>query len=382
MNEGAPTSTVMNLGDGDATIDSVSATPFALRYASAISLSDGIRQRADQVLVTVRTNQGILGHGECIPRPAIYGETVTTACEMIERVLAPRVVGLRVGDLSSLTSRLMTLRGNPAARSSIEIAVFDAWAKSLRVPAHRLLGGAADHVPCCAILPYGEHEAVVAHARTLRDRYGVTTFKLKVGANPVDDAQLVGALRGALGELALLYADANGRYTAAEAARFARLAADYGLWGLEEPTDTDDLIGRSRLVVAASIPIIGDETCDQPRAVAAELAAGRCSAVSVKLARTGISSSVRIREHCGAVGAPLVIGTQADSAIGAYASAAFAAASPLTAGGPAEVLFFQEFADNPVRELPEIRDGCLWLSDRPGFGCEIDDDLLKENTTR
>jgi L-alanine-DL-glutamate epimerase-like enolase superfamily enzyme len=370
MNEGAPTSTVTNFGDAHATIDSVSATPFALRYASAISLSDGIRQRADQVLVTVRTSEGILGHGECIPRPAIYGETVTTACEMIERVLAPRVVGLRVGDLGLLSSRLMTLRGNPAARSSIEIAVFDAWAKSLRVPAHRLLGGAA------------EHEDVVAHARTLHDRYGVTTFKLKVGANPVDDAKLVGALRGALGELALLYADANGRYTAAEAARFARLAADYGLWGLEEPTDSDDLIGRSRLVGAASIPIIGDETCDQPRAVAAELAAGRCSAVSVKLARTGISSSVRIREHCGAVGAPLVIGTQADSAIGAYASAAFAAASPLTASGPAEVLFFQEFADNPVRELPEIRDGCLWLSDRPGFGCEIDDDLLKESTNR
>ena len=100
---------------------------------------------------------------------------------MIEQVLAPRVVGLRVGDLGSLTSRLMTLRGNLAARSSIEIAVFDAWAKSLGVPAHRLLGGEAEHVPCCAILAYGEHEAVVDTARTLRDRHGVTTFKLKVG---------------------------------------------------------------------------------------------------------------------------------------------------------------------------------------------------------
>jgi L-Ala-D/L-Glu epimerase len=373
----ATTGTEVAAADTDATIAHVEATPFRLRYVSAVALSDGVREVAEQVLVTVTTSDGARGYAECIPRPSIYGETVETACALIERFLAPRAIGIRLTDIQRLARELGALAANPCARSSVELAAFDALGRTLGVPAHRLLGGAADRVPCAAILPYAEPDKVVEEARALQRADGIRMFKLKVGRDAVKDAALVAALRSELGDGVTLYADANGRYGSSDAALFLRRTADCRLWGVEEPADAADLDGRARIAAGSPTPILGDETCADPRGVAAELGAGRCTGVSVKVARTGIVASSRIRELCISLGVPLAIGTQADSAIGAYAGAAFAAASPLTAGSPAELLFHRGFASNPVRELPTIADGWLHLPNRPGFGFELDRDALE-----
>lgn len=367
---------------GAATIAQIDATPFRLHYAQAVSLSDGVREDAEQVLVRVTTSDGVIGYAECIPRPGIYGETLAGARAIIEGFLGPRVIGTRLTDLQLLAGKLAALKANPAARASIELAALDALARTLELPAYRLLGGAVAEVPCAAILAYGEADAVLAEARSLRESGGICTFKLKIGSSPVRDAQLTRALRSELGDEVTIYADANGRYRPQEAALFLRLTADVGLWALEEPTGAASLLARARLAAAAPTLILGDETCADVRAAAAELVAGRCTAVSLKLARTGIVGSTRIREHCAALGVPVAIGTQADSAIGAYAAAAFAAASPTTAQGPAELLFFRSFANNPVTVLPEIRDGRLRLPEEPGFGFEIDEHALAEATVR
>jgi L-Ala-D/L-Glu epimerase / N-acetyl-D-glutamate racemase len=360
--------------DPTATIAAVRATPFRLRYATPIVLSDGIRESAEHLLVQVTSSEGVVGSAECIPRPAIYGETLDGARAMIETVLAPRVLGLRLGEPQRIAAVLSGVKGNPAARSSIEVAAFDAFAQTLGVPAYQLLGGAARSVPCAAILPGGDDQ--IARARAFHDELGVAVFKLKVGGDVDRDARLVAALRAELGPSVTLYADANGRYSAMDAARFVALCAGDGLWGLEEPTAAADVLGRARLAATNGTRIVGDESCVDVSAVAQEVLAGRLSGVSIKLARTGLIGSGRIREFCAAAGIAAIVGTQADSAIGAFASAAFAAAAPSTCDGPAELMFFREFVDTPVDVAPDIHDGRMWLSDRPGFGFAIDRQAL------
>jgi len=361
-----------------ATVEAITATPFRLTYTSAISLSDGVREAADQILVTVTTSDGVRGYGECIPRPGIYGETLETSVSILERYIAPRMVGTRISDIELLAQKLGALKGNPAARSSVEIAVFDAFARTLGVPAHHLLGGYASAVRCSAILGYAAPDVVVAEARALRDADGIRVFKLKVGGDPTRDANTASALRAELGDGAIIYADANGRYTRGEAAAFLRGAREAQLWGLEEPISANDLDGRHQLAGDPSALIIGDETCADLRAVTSEISVGRSTAVSIKPARTGIVGSGRIRGYCGALGVPLVIGTQADSAIGAHVAAAFASSSPFTASAPAEVLFHRAFEQNPVRDLPVVSEGLMQLPERPGFGYEIDPSVMKE----
>jgi L-alanine-DL-glutamate epimerase-like enolase superfamily enzyme len=374
--EGQEEATVEASSRTAATIAAVEATAFRLRYAAPISLSNGVRETAEQVLVTVTTSDGVIGHAECIPRAGIYGETPATACALIRGFLAPRAVGMRISDLQRLSWALGGLAANPAARSAVELATVDALARTLELPAYRLLGGFASRVPCAAILPFGEPGAVIEEAHGLHAE-GIHMFKLKVGRDAARDAALARSLRSELGDDATLYADANGGYSAQDAALFLRLTSDCRLWGLEEPTDASDLYGRARLAAGTPVPIVGDETCADPRSAAAELTSGRSTGVSIKIARTGIIASARIRELCASLGTPVAVGTQADSAIGAYAGAAFAAAAPSTANRPAELLFFRSFRRNPVCELPEIRNGSLELPDRPGFGFDIDHDALE-----
>jgi L-alanine-DL-glutamate epimerase-like enolase superfamily enzyme len=360
------------------TIDAVVATPFRLDYTTPTTLSDGTRTTADQILVRVTTSHGAVGYSECIPRPGIYGETLAGACATIEHVLAPRVIGLPLTDLGRINAALATLKANPAARSSIEVGVLDALAKSLDLPVYRLLGGATDSIPCAAVLPSQAPDVVVAHALALQADLGITMFKLKVGDDATRDAAAIAALRRELGPAATLYADANGRFRAAEAARFLKLTAAEDLWGIEEPIAAGDLVAREQLAARFVTTIIGDESCSDVHAVATELSAKRVTGVSIKLARTGILASIRIREHCASLGAPTVIGTQADSAIGAFASAAFAAASSATANQPAEVLFFRDFAVNPVDVTPDVAGGRMRLPNRPGLGFDVDAEALAQ----
>jgi L-alanine-DL-glutamate epimerase-like enolase superfamily enzyme len=327
----------------------------------------------------VTTEDGVIGYAECIPRPGIYGETVEAAPVVIEQVLAPLVVGQSVFDSRAIHTQLAKLVANPSARSAVELAAFDALSRTLEVPANRLLGGFAQEVWCCPVLGYGAPGAVVDEAQAAAERYGVRTLKFKIGPNLRQDIAVAVALRGALGESVRLYADANGRYSAAEATAFAHATRDLRLRWLEEPMAASDLLGRKRVAELSPTPVLGDESCGDPRSAAVELLDGRSGAVSIKIARTGIVASSQVRDFCRSVGAGVVIGTQGDSAIGAFTAAAFAAADPSTCVEAAEIMFFLDLGATLTTEQPQISNGRFVLGDTPGFGFEIDPDQLAKH---
>lgn len=363
-------------------IRSITATPFRLPFAQVIKLSTGARSAAEHVLVEVTTQDGVTGAAECVPRPTIYGETFSSAPGVIEQVLAPRVIGVPVSDLQAIHTRLAWLAGNPTARAAIELAAFDALAKTAGVPAFRLLGGFTAEIACCPMLGYGAPDVVVSEARVLRDRYGVQAIKYKVGPDLAQDVAVARALREALGDEMVLYPDANQQYSASDAERFLERTRDCGLRWIEEPTDAAELESRRRLAQRSPIPVLADESAADPARAAAELIAGRSTGVSIKLARTGIVASVRIRELAASLGVPVVIGSQGDSAIGALAAAAFAASSPVTAAEAAEVMFYLGFADHLLADPPQITGGRLVLPQRPGFGFDVDPDQLTKYAVR
>jgi L-alanine-DL-glutamate epimerase-like enolase superfamily enzyme len=356
-------------------IQSVTATPFRIPFSRKIALSTGVREAAEHVLIEVVTEDGVSGHAECVPRPTLYGETVETAVAVIEHVVAPALIGKELAGVAAIAG-LVNLKANPAARSSVEIAVFDALAKTFGVPAFALLGGYVAEIRCCPLLGYGRPDDVVAEATALQSDYGVDTIKFKIGPDLRQDIGVARALRRSLGDNVELYADANGRYSAADAGSFLAATADLRLRFLEEPSVPDDLLGRQRLVRSSAIPILGDESCINQRAVASEVLAGRSSGVSIKLARTGISASLQIRDFCSTMGLPVIVGSQGDSALGTLASAAFAASAAATGTEAAEVMFFLQLEDDLLASRPVVAGGKLALPNQPGFGYEFDPDKL------
>ncbi|MGZ8738614.1 MAG: chloromuconate cycloisomerase, partial [Nocardioides sp.] len=98
------------------------------------------------LLVTLTTRGGVRGMGEgVVPGgPWWGGESVETMQVVIERYLAPLLIGGRVDDIAGIQQAMNdVVNHNLYAKAAVEVALHDAWARSLGVPVHTLLGGLA-----------------------------------------------------------------------------------------------------------------------------------------------------------------------------------------------------------------------------------------------
>lgn len=182
-------------------------------------------------IIEVETEGGVVGLGESYGHKALL-DALTA--------LAPQVVGMEVTDLNGLWRRARAVvRGAmqgytgaeallPRVVAAVEVAMWDAWGKSLGRPLVDLLGGQVrDRVSFSAYLFYkfarhagasqddiwGEvltPEQLVDEARRMVDEHGFRALKLKAGILPPED-EIAGleALRAAF-PTAPLRIDPNG----------------------------------------------------------------------------------------------------------------------------------------------------------------------------
>jgi L-alanine-DL-glutamate epimerase-like enolase superfamily enzyme len=146
-----------------------------------------------------------------------------------------------------------------SAISAVDIALWDLKARLLEVPLSTLLGRVRDSVPVYGsggFTSYGDQRL----ERQLESwvQAGITRVKMKVGSEPQRDPERVRRARGAIGEQAELFVDANGAYERKQALALAEtFAAQAGVSWFEEPVSSDDLEGlrllRDRAPAATAI---------------------------------------------------------------------------------------------------------------------------------
>ncbi|QGN49212.1 mandelate racemase/muconate lactonizing enzyme family protein [Micromonospora sp. WMMD558] len=358
-------------------ITSVEAIPYAIPYQKPLRFASGEVHVAQHVLVRVRTSDGVVGNADAPPRPFTYGETQTSVRSVITDVFGPAIEGLSVLEREVALARMNRTVGNPVAKAAVDMAIWDALGQSLGVSVSELLGGWTDRVRVAHMVGFAPPAEMVAEAERIRDRYGVTTFKVKVGRAPfTDDVTACQALREALGPDVELYIDGNRGWTPREAARALRAMEDLDLTFAEELCPADDVLGRRWLVRQSRIPFFADESVARPSEVTRELLGGSANGISIKTSRTGFTVSQRLVGLCEGLGADVVVGNQIDSQLGSLCAAAFAAAFPLTARRAAELSNFLDMTDDLLAEPLQITDGHLRVRQGPGLGQEIDEGKL------
>ncbi|MBF6382622.1 mandelate racemase/muconate lactonizing enzyme family protein [Nocardia farcinica] len=358
-------------------ITSVEAIPFAIPYRKPLRFASGEVHTAEHVLVRVHTDDGVVGVAEAPPRPFTYGETQDSIVAVIRKLFAPQVVGLTLLQRETVAARLARTVGNPAAKAALDMAIWDALGRTLDVQVTELLGGYTDRLRVSHMLGFDDPAAMVAEAQRMRERHGITTFKVKVGRRPIGlDLAVVRALREGLGEEVELYVDGNRGWTASESARAMREMADLGLLFAEELCPADDVLGRRWLVSQLDVPFIADESVPTPADVTREVLAGSATAISIKIARTGFTGSQRVHHLAEGLGLEVVMGNQIDGQIGSLCTVAFGAAFPLTSRRAAELSNFLDMSDDLLTEPLDIRGGELTVRPGAGHGAEIDPDKL------
>ena len=358
-------------------ITQIEAIPFAIPYSKPLKFASGEVHVAEHVLVRVHTDDGIVGSAEAPARPFTYGETQASIIGVIDGIFAPQVIGLDLMEREQIHARLARTVGNPTAKSALDMAIWDAMGQSLGYQVTELLGGFTDRMRVSHMLGFAEPAAMVAEAERMRDTYGITTFKVKVGRNPIQlDTAVVRALREGLGEQVELYVDGNRGWSASESARAMKEMADLGLTFAEELCPADDVLGRRWLVSQLDVPFIADESVVTPAEVTRQVLGGAATAISIKTARTGFTRSRRVHHLAEGLGIELVMGNQIDGQLGSLCSVAFGSAFELTSRRAGELSNFLDMSDDLLAEPLEIRGGELVTRSGPGLGAVLDPDKL------
>jgi L-Ala-D/L-Glu epimerase / N-acetyl-D-glutamate racemase len=356
----------------------IEAIPFAIAYRKPLRFASGEVQVADHVLVRVYTDDGVVGVAEAPPRPYTYGETQESIVAVIDKLFAPELVGLDALERELVQARMGRTVGNPAAKAAVDMALWDAVGRTLGLPVTRLLGGWTDRMRVAHMVGFAPDAEMVAEAERVRDRYGITAFKIKVGRRPTEiDLRACRALRDALGPDVELYVDGNRGWSPTEAARALRAMADLDLTLAEELCPADDVLGRRWLTAHTTVPTVADESATTPGEVTRELLGGSANMISIKTARTGFTVSQRILHQCEGLGVEVVIGSQIDGQIGTVCAVAFGAAHRHSARRAGELSNFLGMTDDLLTEPLVISDGELVVGSRPGIGIEVDPDKLE-----
>jgi L-alanine-DL-glutamate epimerase-like enolase superfamily enzyme len=358
-------------------VTAVDAIPFRIPFTEKKVWARGALDAAEHVLVRVRTDNGLTGIAEAPPRPTIYGESLRSIVAAIEDWFGPVVLGVDPFETEKVLERFERWVGNPTARAAVEMALTDVKAQAAGVPVYKLLGGWTDRVPVCARVPTGNAEAVARSCASFREKYGIITFKIKVGMNAPEDVATLRTVRETLGPSVRLCPDANQGYDPQTAIRVLKAIEDLDITLLEEPCRIDNDRGRRQVAAATTIPLMGDESCTNLAEVRRQLALGVVGVISIKVARTGFAVSQRIAHLCEAESVVNLCGTQADSSIGVICGAHFAA-SCRNVKLASELTGNLDMVDDLLVEKPTIEDGMIALSDRPGLGIRIDEAKLRQ----
>jgi L-alanine-DL-glutamate epimerase-like enolase superfamily enzyme len=336
-----------------------------------------IRQ-ADNVLVRIEADNGVIGWGEAASAPTMTGETVESMVAAVN-YLVPAVEGRPADDIAGTVSAMSTrMYGNNAAKGAIEMALHDLVGRATSRPAYALLGGKQrSRMAILGVISTGELASDLREAEKKKAE-GYAAFKIKVGIDkPLVDGERTRRICAILGSDALISADANQGWSTDEAVQYVRAVADAGLDFFEQPVHADDIAGMAAVAAAAGTIAIGaDESIhslDDIRRHHERKAARGVSLKTIKLG--GMAGVMAAGRLCETLGLNVNVSAKTgESSIACAAATHIAAALPQIAWGL--TLSNEGLADDVTARPIRIEHGHVEVSDRPGLGMDVDDDRV------
>jgi len=235
----------------------------------------------DGVIVTIRTDDGLVGYGEAKAGVGSAGNGAALVA-IIENELRPLIIGEDARNISRLWNRMMNGSraelaerfGRPmpilgrrgvhvAAISGIDLALWDIAGKARGCSVLELVGGACrDGVKAYGSGGWGEQSQIGSELKGYVAQ-GFHAVKMRFGAmdgRVATSLARVRAAREAVGGEIDLMVDAHGTMSVAQAKRFCKGAAELDLRFVEEPVMSDDRDGLAKVRAASSVAIAAGES--------------------------------------------------------------------------------------------------------------------------
>lgn len=255
-------------------IEKFTVRPVIVPLARPIRTAVGEIPSAPLILIDVAASGGVAGRAYVFAYTTLVLKPLVQAIEslggtLIGKTLAPSD---RMADLER-TLKLLGRQGIAGmAVSGIDMALWDALARSRNMALAEMLGGS------CRPIPAYDSFGIVGSKKDIKAieasvAAGFRAIKIKIGGGSIaDDVRVVADVRQAIGSSVRLMIDYNQSLDAPEALKRAAHLAEFDIDWIEEPVPADDLVGHAAVRSRSPIRVQTGENWWFPAGMATALA--------------------------------------------------------------------------------------------------------------
>ena len=332
------------------------------------------------LIIKMETDTGLIGYGESVPDEHVTGESFYSTYALLKHNLIPKLIGQNPFNIERIHDIMdKTVKNAPSAKAPLDIACYDIMGKATNQPIYNLIGGQYwDYLEIPHVLSIGEPEKMAKEALEAVNK-GFTTIKIKVGDKDIKkDVQRIQSIRKSVGEQIKLRVDVNqGWINSAQSLMALKELEDCNMDWIEQPVLADDIQGLAKIRNQITIPVMIDEGLHGQKELYEAIKLNAVDMINIKLMKCGgIYPALKLIHQAKMANIQCQIGSMVESCIASSAGAHLSLAQKNVISnemvGP--LMFTKDLGKM------DYQGNKLYLSQKPGLGVDIDEDIIKELT--
>jgi len=330
------------------------------------------------VLVEVLNDDSLSGWGESVALtiPLYNEETLKTNWHILEDFLIPIVLNNPISHPENISQLFSHIKGNYMAKSAIEGAIWDLYAKEQSIPLAQALGGKLGDIEVGISIGIQDN---ISQLLSLIDKYIQEGYKrIKIKIKPGWDVGIIRQIRLHFPEIPLM-ADANSAYTLQDINNLKELD-NFNLMMIEQPLAHDDIIDHAQLQTHLNTPICLDESIHSVEDARKAIQLGSCRIINIKIGRVGgLTEARKIHDLCQSFNIPVWCGGMLETGIGRAHNIAITTLPNFTL--PGDTAASSRYWDQDII-LPEVtvENGIISIPSLPGIGYKINKEKIEKLT--
>ncbi|ASV69555.1 o-succinylbenzoate synthase [Cytobacillus sp. FSL W7-1323] len=281
--------------------------PFATSFGSF--------QDKEFILLEATDELGNTGWGESVAFevPWYNEETFKTNWHMLEDFLIPALLNKEITHPDEVNEIFSSIRKNNMAKSTIEGAVWDLYAKRNQIPLAKALGGEKKKIEVG--ISIGIQKSVEDLLQLIEGYVNEGYKRMKVKIKPGWDIDVMRQVREKFPDI-LLMADANSAYRLSDIQHLKQLD-EFNLMMIEQPLASDDIVDHAKLQAEMKTPICLDESIHSLEDTRKAVELGSCKIINIKIGRVGgLTEAKKIHDYCQEQGIAVWCGGMLESGVG------------------------------------------------------------------
>lgn len=281
--------------------------PFATSFGSF--------QDKEFILLEATDELGNTGWGESVAFevPWYNEETFKTNWHMLEDFLIPALLNKEMTHPAEVNEIFSSIRKNNMAKSTIEGAVWDLYAKRNQITLAKALGGEKKKIEVG--ISIGIQKSVEDLLQLIEGYVNEGYKRMKVKIKPGWDIDVMRQVREKFPDI-LLMADANSAYRLSDIQHLKQLD-EFNLMMIEQPLASDDIVDHAKLQAEMKTPICLDESIHSLEDARKAVELGSCKIINIKIGRVGgLTEAKKIHDYCQEQGIAVWCGGMLESGVG------------------------------------------------------------------